>query len=175
MIWETLFKLVSARLEQFQKIYIMLIYKTVFKWEFQTQYCIANLSYRTTLYRTISFNLIHSANSPMHASTLVRFWPSSSVEKPFKVQTHWLIYSKGHQQWQRVLQHRLQKVCLFGATEIGLRDPIRNPEISDSDIRCQSYKKLLPPSFSSLTLSTINLELSHFQAFTQVHSHIYHL
>ena len=27
------------------------------------------------------------------------------------------------------------KVCLFGATEIGLRDSIRNPEVTDSDVR----------------------------------------
>ena len=27
------------------------------------------------------------------------------------------------------------KVCLFGNTEVGLRDPIRNPEVSESDVR----------------------------------------
>ena len=27
------------------------------------------------------------------------------------------------------------KVCLFGATEVGLRDPIRNSEISEADVR----------------------------------------
>ena len=27
------------------------------------------------------------------------------------------------------------KVCLFGNTEVGLRDPLRNPEVSESDVR----------------------------------------